>query len=97
MYLLFLTCGYFVNIFNILQPYANNRSYFLSNDGPTPQRQQLRLIVGVAKLHGPARSLDLAILAETQRQLMLQTEELRQRVGVGTEARDDRLGVLKKD
>ena len=39
------------------------------------------LILGVAKLHGPARSLDLAILAENHRQLMQQTEKLLARVG----------------
>ena len=43
--------------------------------------QQVRLIVGVAKLHGPARSLDLAILAESQRKLQLITEELVGRLG----------------
>eukprot|EP00438_Fugacium_kawagutii_P032719 Skav229139 [mRNA] locus=scaffold1875:115393:127050:+ [translate_table: standard] len=36
----------------------------------------VRLIFGVAKLHGPARSLDLAILAEQQRRLMLLLEDL---------------------
>lgn len=43
------------------------------------------LIVGVAKLHGPARSLDLAILAEQQRQLQLLTEQLAASVKRGEE------------
>lgn len=55
------------------------------------------LIVGVAKLHGPARSLDLAILAESQRKLQLITEELVGRLGsedMATTRRSDEIFPL---